>query len=82
MTEGKPLGQEIQTLQACRSMIKNNDDLWRESELCYQMISLYMGIQEMLEGNFHAKTYMEEKAGTVLDCFMNLLQDKGVRIRT
>ncbi len=74
--EKKPLQGAIDYLYHYRQQLQEQDSLYKEAEMCYQMISLYGGLQEVLEGKTYAKPYMEEKAETVFLCFRCLLEGK------
>jgi hypothetical protein len=53
------------------------DKTYPESELCYQLISLYMGLKDyMIEGKDYSKEYIDEKQFTVMRIVTGMIRDK------
>jgi hypothetical protein len=80
MKEEFGLDKELGDLRYYRSQMEEeplNSILYKEAEMCYQMISLYMELDKLLTGKAHwDREYIQEKAETVFRCFRTLMEGK------
>lgn len=80
MTEEIGLKKELGDLRYYRRQMEDEplaDILYKEAEMAYQMISLYMELDKLLTGSrYWDKVYIQEKAETVFRCFRSLLEGK------
>lgn len=76
MSTGYGLEPQISQLRYLRDTLVRNDKFYKESELCYQMISLYMEIDKLLTDKDYSKDYIQEKAETIFRCFRDLVIEK------
>lgn len=68
---------EISKLRYYREQLQQNNDVYyKEAELCYQLISLLLASDKMLQGKTEAADYLEEKCTTVFRCVRGLLEGK------
>lgn len=78
MVELKKIGFEdsINQFLAYRARIESIDDLHHESELCYQLTSLYMGLRDFFGGDYKSIDYIDEKQQTVMRIVTAMIHDK------
>jgi len=67
---------QIAQLRYLRELLMRDDKLYKESELCYQMISLYLETDKVLTDKYYSKDYLQEKSETVFRCFRDLVMEK------
>lgn len=79
MKEEFGLEHELGKLRYYRQQMEQEhlaDIFYKEAEMTYQMISLYMELDKFLTGKYADKYYLQEKAETVFRCFRTLLEGK------
>jgi len=79
MSEEYGLERELNELRRYRRQLEQLDTFYKESEMSYQMISLYMELDKLLTGKYYSKDYIQEKATTLVHCFRNILEGKVSR---
>jgi hypothetical protein len=70
----------IVNLEFYRQIIIKNDDLYRECELAYQLISLYKGLQEYFSGKEESVEYINEKQETVMRLVTGMIHDRSIEL--
>lgn len=76
MSTGYGLEPQISQLRYLRDKLVRDDKLYKEAEICYQMISLYMAMDKVLTDKDYDKDYIQEKAETIFRCFRDLVIEK------
>jgi hypothetical protein len=76
MQEEYGLDKELGSLRYYRRQLEQLDVFYKEAEMTYQMISLYMELDKLLTGKYWNKDYIQEKAVTVFRCFRTMLEGK------